>query len=675
MLFYEISGVIKDKTWAEENNDSRTKRERIRQIAWNTRVFNSSRDNYYCFVASINDSLLTCGIISLDLIDFEKTAKTFIKATGIHAEDLKLKETMLKSISTLLCRASREDFIPDSDEVLEQFGIERYNRYSEYDYAENMIASTVEKNKLYLTSEIMLTGDTLRQELDRIYSGKSSSRAFGHPVHYFVESDDSETSGAIYRILLDALYDNNRLKSRRYCSVEISSSQQFRKKLYNSIYRSSENGAVVVRFTPDTVDDDDDDDDEYADPDEEMIGGICEAMLRYRNSVLTVFCLPRSCEKLKRIFYENLGPVGMVDIRENLADYEDSCRYLDMLCRERHIRTDKKLYSGLSGDRLYLPGELRTMFEEWYNRKIRTSVYPQYRNIQVSRKEAVMERPKGSAYDSLNEMIGLKEAKEVINKALDYYKLQKVYKDRGIPQDRPAMHMVFTGNPGTAKTTVARLFARIMKENGLLSKGHLVEVGRGDLVGRYVGWTASIVKDKFKKATGGVLFIDEAYSLVDDKEGLYGDEAINTIVQEMENRREDIVVIFAGYTDKMEKFIKRNPGLRSRIAFHIPFADYDSSELCEIARIIGKSKGMTLSDGAVAKLSGVFDIARKQSDFGNGRYVRNIIECSKMNQARRIIAMDPDKVTDRMLTEIEESDIEIPNICTGTKKKPIGFAC
>ena len=114
-----------------------------------------------------------------------------------------------------------------------------------------------------------------------------------------------------------------------------------------------------------------------------------------------------------------------------------------------------------------------------------------------------------------------------------------------------------------------------MKENNLLSKGNLIEVGRGDLVGKYVGWTAPTIQKKFKEAQGSVLFIDEAYSLVDDRDGSFGDEAINTIVQEMENHRNDVVVIFAGYPDKMESFLQKNPGLRSRIAYHVPFSDYD----------------------------------------------------------------------------------------------------
>ena len=288
------------------------------------------------------------------------------------------------------------------------------------------------------------------------------------------------------------------------------------------------------------------------------------------------------------------------------------------------------------------------------------------------KKEVIKAAPKGSAYDELQEMIGLSDAKQVIQKALNYYKMQKLYEEKGVKRDRPAMHMVFTGNPGTAKTTVARLFARIMKENGLLSKGQLIEVGRADLVGKYVGWTAPTVKSKFKAALGGVLFIDEAYSLVEDRDGLYGDEAINTIVQEMENHRDDVVVIFAGYPDKMEGFLQKNPGLRSRIAFHVPFADYNSEELCCIAKLIGKNKGLSFSEDAVAKLETIFDLARQQNDFGNGRYVRNILEQARMSQATRLMEADFDSITTEDVVTIKAEDIAEPK-AKPKEKRRIGF--
>jgi AAA+ superfamily predicted ATPase len=199
-------------------------------------------------------------------------------------------------------------------------------------------------------------------------------------------------------------------------------------------------------------------------------------------------------------------------------------------------------------------------------------------------------------------------------------------------------------------------------------------VGRGDLVGKYVGWTAQTVQSKFKAAIGGVLFIDEAYSLVDDRSGSFGDEAINTIVQEMENHREDVVVIFAGYPNEMEKFLQKNPGLRSRIAFHVPFADYNANELCEIAALMGKQKGITFDTEATEKLESVFEDARKQSDFGNGRYVRNILEQAKMNQASRLLEYDFEDITTEEITTIKAVDIVIPEVKIEAKPK-IGFAC
>ncbi|MCF2651856.1 AAA family ATPase [Anaeromassilibacillus senegalensis] len=257
--------------------------------------------------------------------------------------------------------------------------------------------------------------------------------------------------------------------------------------------------------------------------------------------------------------------------------------------------------------------------------------------------------------------------------ALNYHKAQKLFADKGMKTDYSSMHMVFTGNPGTAKTTVARLLARIMRENGLLSKGQLVEVGRGDLVGRYVGWTAQTVQKKFKQAEGGVLFIDEAYSLVDDRDGSFGDEAINTIVQEMENHRDSTIVILAGYPDKMEEFLQKNPGLRSRIAYHVPFADYTVEELCKIAELIAKKKGLYFDNQAREKLTAVFETARRQADFGNGRYVRNVIEKAKMAQATRLITADYESVTQKDIITLCAEDIEMPKVSAPIRPQ-IGFS-
>lgn len=673
MQFYKVIATLTNEKWTEENNDRRVMQQRTRRIARKSDEFNQLQGGkIYYFISDIGNDEVTVGIIDSGTGDKTKQIRAFFKSVDIAAKEFDVDEITFSSMRNLLSCADRNDYIGDDDEVLEKFELDRINgRYVRgIEYGENLLDEITCKEELLAKANELLANDTLTPELERIYSRKTNAKAFGQPVHYMIETDDRDTRKALSRTLLQALFDNHRLQSRRYCFVDFKPGQDFSKLVYDVLYKSCVGGAILVRYLAN----DDSEDDDYASSEFETIGTLCETMLKYRNQVLTVFCLPRECEKSKKIFFDHLGTTGIIEIKEELADEDRAYDYLKMLAVKNHIRTDKKLFSGFERDKLYLPGELRVTFDEWYNNKLKTSVFPQYKDLSVCRKEAVKEEAKGSAYDDLQEMIGLSDAKGVIKKALNYYKLQRVYKDKGLKQDRPAMHMVFTGNPGTAKTTVARLFARIMKENGLLSKGQLVEVGRGDLVAKYVGWTAKTVQEKFRAAMGGVLFIDEAYSLVEDRGGSFGDEAINTIVQEMENHREDVVVIFAGYPNEMEKFLDKNPGLRSRIAFHVPFANYNTAELCDIARLIGKSKGVTLTEGAVEKLSGVFDEARKQSDFGNGRYVRNVLELSKMNQAARILDMDPEKVSESILTSISEQDIEIPQAKQTAQVRKIGFS-
>jgi SpoVK/Ycf46/Vps4 family AAA+-type ATPase len=289
-------------------------------------------------------------------------------------------------------------------------------------------------------------------------------------------------------------------------------------------------------------------------------------------------------------------------------------------------------------------------------------------------KKKVKESPKGTAYDDLEKMIGLDEVKKVIHQALDYYKAQKLFSDKGIQQDSPSMHMVFTGNPGTAKTTVARLFAEILKDEKVLPTGVFVEVGRADLVGDHVGSTAPLVKKKFREAQGGVLFIDEAYSLCDRYSNGFGDEAINTLVQEMENHRDNVIVIFAGYPEPMKQFLERNPGMQSRIAFQVGFDDYDTDELCRITRLMITKKRMSITNAAMNKLLIIYDNARKEEDYGNGRFVRSIIEEAEMNLAERIMKLKESEITTELITTIEECDIPVHAAQKRKKLDRIGFA-
>ena len=669
MQFYKYEGSIVTEAAAEEN-DRIAARQRARKIAMKSNFFNQKQKNTsFLFVSDASENMVTVGMIVQKHIDVAGHISAFLRSLEIEAKDARLEEITLSTLRNMLSCADRYDYIEDDDEILERFELDmlggRFSREIDYDEA---ILTSGSKKAVYDDAAKFLAKDSVAAELDRIYAGSARHTAIGHPVHYIVQTDDADTREEMCQVLLRALYANNRLCNKRYCSLDFKPGNSSFGTVYDYLYKSNVGGAVIVRYHAD-----DDTEEEYASSGRETIETLCEVMKKYNNRVLTVFCLPRECTRSKDIFYENFGNTSIVELKEDFVYGEQAAGFLKMLAKDNGVRTDKKLFAKLEEEKGYLAPELRNLFDDWYNHKLKRDIYPQYKDIATAKHEVVKAAPKGSAYDALNQMVGLDEAKKVIHRALNYYKAQKLFADKGMKADHPAMHMVFTGNPGTAKTTVARLFARIMKENNLLSKGNLIEVGRGDLVGKYVGWTAPTIQKKFKEAQVSVLFIDEAYSLVDDRSGSFGDEAINTIVQEMENHREDVVVIFAGYPDKMESFLQKNPGLRSRIAYHVPFADYDTQSLCVIAKLIAGQKGLTLTDEACDKLTKLFDTARTESDFGNGRYVRNVIEKARMAQATRLLSMEYDQIKSRDIATITAEDIEIPERTPKTGKKRIGF--
>ena len=666
MQFFRFEGLIADNKLVEETDNRRSMREKAREISAKTNDFNRNSRNSFIFTAEMCEGTMLIGVIAKLPCDVQKLADEYTQKLRIELKDTVLEEITFHSLSDLLERSSGSDFIKSSDDILERFELDNLDNYS-LQYGENVIDIS-NKKSIYADAEKFFAKDSLIPELDRIYAGSANHRVSGHPVHYMIQTDDLGTRKNMCRLLVNALYSNNRINSRRYCFLDLRPTDRFSHRAYDDLYKSCAGGTIIVRYLADESVEND-----HANVCWALIEFLCEIMKKYCNQVLTVFCLPRECTKSRTVFYENLGSTSIVELKEEFVYGERAAAFLKMLAKDNGIRTDRKLFNSIEENKGYLAPDLHNIFDEWYNLKLKTTVYPQYRDLACVKREVAKAAPKGSAYAELNEMIGLTEAKKVINRALNYYKAQKLFADKGMKTDNPSLHMVFTGNPGTAKTSVARLFAAIMKENNMLSKGDVVEVGRGDLVGQYVGWTAPTIQKKFREASGSVLFIDEAYSLVDDRDGSFGDEAINTIVQEMENHRDDVVVIFAGYPDKMETFLQKNPGLRSRIAYHVPFEDYNTDELCRIAELIADKKGLTLTEDALAKLNLIFEDARMQSDFGNGRFARNIIEKAKMAQATRLLEMDFDSIKSSDITTLCAEDIELPAANAKTETKRIGF--
>lgn len=661
MQYFRYEGINKA---TEEHIDYRD-RDYCRDLIAKTDTFNEGLNGRgYFFVSLVKDESCVIGIIVNDKLDVSKMVPKFLKTIDVEVVNGTLTEITYGSLDRLLHNAEMKGLIDSREDILDMFDIgdlrDLYRCGFTLDEETIMVRN---KESIYKAADALLSSDSLTEELDRIYAPRKKTKAAGIPVQYMVITDDNEEREESVSALTQALIANGRVQSRRCCRFRFHPNKSFNPWLFKSWFKSCEGGLVVIRIAAGGNSESD-----IASGDLHNIEIICDIAKDYANKVQMIFCLPRECTKTKDMFYSNLGSTSIVEIKEDLATGAKAEKYLDRLASESGLRSDRKLHGKLTEPEGYLARDLRVIFSDWYSEKMKTVVYPQYKDI-ASAKTAVKKLgPKGSAFDELQNLVGLPEAKTVMKQALDYYKAQKLFADKGMPADHPAMHMVFKGNPGTAKTTVARLFARIMRENGLLSKGHLIECGRGDLVGQFVGWTAPLVKKKFSEAEGGVLFIDEAYSLVDDRSGSYGDEAINTIVQEMENHREDMIVIFAGYPDKMEEFINKNPGLRSRIAFHVPFSDYDTDSLCKIAAHIAEGKGLKLTDEAMEKLSTIFDVARNQPDFGNGRYARNIIEQARMAQASRLVAMDYDSVTRKDIATLCPEDITAPDGAKQTRK-------
>ena len=265
----------------------------------------------------------------------------------------------------------------------------------------------------------------------------------------------------------------------------------------------------------------------------------------------------------------------------------------------------------------------------------------------------------GDPYKELDELIGLEEVKREVHDLADFIKVQKMREAQGLKMPKMSYHLVFTGSPGTGKTTVARIVARIYKDLGILKKGHTVETDRSGLVGEYIGETAIKTNAIIDSALYGVLFIDEAYALVPEEKGKdYGQEAISTLLIRMEDDRDKLVVIVAGYTDEMKHFINSNPGLQSRFNRYINFPDYTAEELAQIYLLHVKKNQYTMDEATIEYLQKQFEyvVAHKDRNFGNGRYARNVFEKSIQSQAKRVSKVD--NPTTEMLTKITREDLE-----------------
>jgi len=261
------------------------------------------------------------------------------------------------------------------------------------------------------------------------------------------------------------------------------------------------------------------------------------------------------------------------------------------------------------------------------------------------------------------ELVGLKPVKARVHEIAALLLIERARNQLGLKASPPPLHMSFTGNPGTGKTTVGLRMAQILHRLGYLRKGHLVAVTRDDLVGQYIGHTAPKTQEILKRASGGVLFIDEAYYLYrPENERDYGQEVIEILLQAMENRRDDLVVIFAGYAGRMNTFYRSNPGLQSRIAHHIDFPDYTPQELEQIAELMLQNMQYRLSDSGRAALTDYIGLRAAQTNFANARSIRNALDRARLRQASRIVSSTEHPLSREDLMTIEGEDIRASRV-------------
>ena len=553
----------------------------------------------------------------------------------------------------------------------EHFSLNYYNN-EEFRIKENLFDDKkLSRAQALKKAKNLMADKSFIDELERIYSDKNPKNFYGHPVHYKLVAKNSQGANQLAELLCRALYENKRLIGRCVSCIYEITEQCYGEWDLAHIFEQSAGNTIVIELRGSK-----DEHKNYASCYEEVVKDLEERVKKHQQNTLFIFVEttenPGFAPKLIQTLQED---IYLVEVSEGTGNRAEAAEYFKELLKQGKVSLEENEIENLLGDKTtFRPSDLHKIYDTVQRDNLRNNTYTAYK--QVSRLMVAKDDLTGKdAYKRLQEMIGLTEIKTLISQIIGNAKIQKIRSAVGLEQQKTSMHMVFTGNPGSAKTTVARLLAEIMSKEGILKTGEFIECGRADLVGKYVGWTAPSVKRQFKLARGGVLFIDEAYSLVESEQGLYGDEAINTIVQEMENHRDDVIVIFAGYPDKMKKFLERNEGLRSRIAFHVDFPNYNANELLQILQLMAKDKGFKLDSEIEKKCLDIFNKVHGKQDFGNGRFVRNLLEQALLKQSKRILTENEGKEIGRTeLLQLKAEDFEVNVVSQySSKKTNIGF--
>lgn len=603
-----------------------------------------------------------------------KKCKDFIVdkvASFWNAKNVRITDTReidAKEFSSMAKRADNMDYLGNHYSLVREMGLD-YFENSQFHAKERCLDKMLTKIGAVKKADMIMGDDTLYEELDRIFAPENKRKFYGHPVHYKLTTGTTESAMDIVRILVPALKKNGRLLGNRVIHIYDVDENCYDESDMDNLFEAARGNTVVIELAgSNTLHGN------YASSYEQVVDYFDRLVKKFGMDTLCIFIEstehPGFAQSLISKVHE---AIDIIEIKEGCGDYDRALRYFMEISKKTDFpATEKEVRGLLPRKKLYTATEVYGAYQKWYGNGLKNKIYTSYKHCYAIK--IPDDKKLSEPYKELQDMVGLTEIKKVVDQIIAMGKAKKLRSSMGMDTYKASLHMIFTGNPGSAKTTVARLIAQILKKEGVLDSGNFVECGRADLIARYVGWTAKEVRRKFYEARGGILFIDEAYSLVDDTQS-FGDEAINTIVQEMENHREDVIVIFAGYPGKMQDFMNKNEGLRSRIAFHLNFPDYNASEMLEILHLQVTQKGYRLSDGVDEKCQDIFGKAVSEEEFGNGRFARNLLEQAMMKQSERIMAeCKGKKVSRTKLMELRAEDFDV-NISQRVKEKrnPIGF--
>lgn len=498
--------------------------------------------------------------------------------------------------------------------------------------------------------------DSLLEELKRVCAGKKHSEALQSlklPVHYVLEGNSSKQLSSVTKDLIDCLYEKGRVKSRlifTYDIDKIANSSFYRAirlelgDINNEIAEAISGHVIVINYGRF------DRNEKYNRDLYEALTNFVTLLKPYLNNTQLIFVLPEGSSEIRRLL-QNLFEVPLVLIKKNketkvsLEARSMLIEQVECLAMENGETLDDSFEAFL--DECLEAGvfsDVKDIYSKWSFKKLIKTKYPQYQPFLETLESKRNSIGQSDALGELDSLIGLSSVKQSIHRVIDRAKMEKELERRGISHQNYSMHMVFSGSPGTGKTVVAKLFGQIMKDSGILKEGRVISISASSIK------SMTNFSNIIESAYGSVLFIDEAYTLYPD--------AVAELIAQMENHRDELIVILAGYSRHMQALLGSNPGFKSRIGEEIYFPDYSEEELLEIFKYMVIHRGMTIDDEALSCARDIFARIGKAGDQGNARYVRQIFEKVESNQRIRLFNSfdDVSAIPDEELIKIDVSD-------------------